>query len=153
MDMMMALRRKVMAAAKQKLVDTTPKIAEYGVSCAYSATGEQSYTTMCITDYYLFNPQQLGKLTIHVYLPNANFRMYNYQYSNEDESFKDWYYDPGDGRLIGNATATLYRIRFSILQAVLDDCYAYCTETGQIFYAGKNSIYYGYTNLNDMPSA
>lgn len=42
---------------------------------------------------------------------------------------------------------------FTLDMSKLDDCYAYLVETGQIFFAGKNSIYYGYTNINDMPTA
>lgn len=41
-------------------------------------------------------------------------------------------------------------IRFDIYIPMIDRCYAYLVETGQILFAGKNSIYYGHCNISEL---
>lgn len=41
------------------------------------------------------------------------------------------------------------QISFSVLKSIMDDAYAYIIQTGHIFFAGKNTPYYGKQNIND----
>ena len=151
MDLMQVRRRMLLNARK---VDTSPKIAVYGKACATSATGERDSETSCITEWYDFDPAQKGLVMMHYYIKNlASVRNTNYQYT-DDSGHQDWYYSRSDyTRQIGWSNSTLQKIRFTIVTADMDDVYAYCETTGQIFFAGRNTAYWGYTNINDMPSS
>lgn len=41
-------------------------------------------------------------------------------------------------------------IKLTILLAKKDDCYAYIVDTGEILFAGVNSIYYGHHNISEV---
>lgn len=41
-------------------------------------------------------------------------------------------------------------LRVTLQMDRLDDCYLYLKETGQILFAGKNSIYYGHRNISEL---
>ena len=132
-------------------IDTSPKIAEYGKACALSATGERESETNCITEWYDFDPMQTGYMMLHYYIKDMSIsRNTNYQYI-DNQGHHDWYYSRSDyTRNIGWANSQLSQIRFTIVTADIDDVYAYVENTGQIFFAGRNTPYYGYTNINDM---
>ncbi len=154
---MMAIRRRVMLAQK-KVIDTAPKIAEYGKACAYAKTGERTEPKFCVTEWYSFDEGTVNVITLYNKLYVTQYpRPSNYQFYaiRENETVaRDWYYNIGVDspyRRIGWNGATLKEIRFSIPIEEIDDSFAYVEETGQIFFAGKNSPYYGYTNINDMP--
>lgn len=155
--LMVAWRRALM---KAPLLDTSPKIAEYGKACNLANTGERDVSNLCITDWYQFDPKQNGVITIFYYiksgLPKTDG---NYQYwclsSVNSDIRHDWYYNQSSTdytRRIGYSSPySVQEIRFTIVTADIKDVYAYVVETGQIFFAGKNTPYYGYTNINDMP--
>ena len=149
---LMQVRRRMMLRSADKHVDTSPKIAEYGKACATSATGERESATNCITEWYDFNPIQTGYMMLHYYVKDMSApRNVNYQYIS-DQGQRDWYYDRADyTRNIGWSSSALSKIRFTIVTADIDDIYAYVENTGQIFFAGRNTPYYGYANINDMP--
>ena len=137
-------------------IDTSPKIAEYGKACAYATTGERDYSNACITDWYQFYPQQSGLLTIYYEMLNGYSRRDgNYQFYALDavQTLRDWYYNLSETnktRVIGWNGFTLQEIRFTIITANIDDVYAYVVETGQIFFAGKNTPYYGHRNIFEL---
>lgn len=156
MDLMQA-RRRVLIGEK-KVIDTSPKIAEYGKMLNYERTGERSNIYFCITEWYPFD---VGTVNL-IYLYNKLYatqrrRDCNYQYYATNANgtlLRDWWFNTSEDdprRQIGWNTFTLKEIRFSIPIKEIDDSFAYVKETGQIFFAGKNSLYYGYTNINDMP--
>lgn len=146
-----------MLRSAKELIDTSPKIVEYGKGLAYAQTGERWDNNFCITEWYPFDVGTVNP--IHLYnkaYVTQYVRACNYQYygTNADGAVRrDWYYNKADDpeRYIGWNTYTLKEIRFSIPIKEIDDSFAYVEETGQIFFAGKNSPYYGYTNINDMP--
>ena len=131
------------------LIDTSPKIAEYGKYLGRSNEGINEDSAWCYTEWYEFAPQNHGRIVI---CDNATSTNHTYQYRgayDSGENYANWYYSPR--RTIGENNATLQAIRFSILIENIDNVYAYCETTGQIFFAGKNTPYYGYRNLADMP--
>lgn len=154
----MEIRRRMLMGGK-KVIDTSPKIAEYGKACAYGNIGERTESKLCVTEWYSFDAETKGQ----VYLYNAPYatapvRFCNYQFygtKSDGTIVRDWHYNisaDNPRRIIGWNGTTLAEIRFSIPIGEIDDAYAYVQETGQIFFAGKNSPYYGYTNINDMPT-
>ena len=157
----MAIRRRVLMGGK-KVIDTSPKIAEYGKACAYADTGERNAEDACITEWYQIEGATKGQhITLYYYyFSTTDTRPINYQYYGiaDDGSMnrKDWFYNSSRDsryRVIGGwSDSTLASIRFTVPIADIDDAYAYASQTGQIFFAGKNSPYYGYTNINDMPT-
>lgn len=142
----------------KKLIDTSPKIVEYEKGLAYANTGERYDRSFCVTEWYPFDTGTVDP--IHLYnkaYAGQYVRACNYQYYGTRENgtvLRDWYYNISNdnpNRYIGWNGATLKEIRFSIPIREIDDSFAYVEETGQILFAGKNSPYYGYTNINDMP--
>lgn len=154
MDLMAARRSLLMQMVR---TDTTAKILEYGKFWARQYGVTTNNNGWGITDWIYFNPTQVGgPITIcdTCTTPGVQETGYTYQYTTEDGSFKDWYYhDTNNERRIQSATntKTLYKITFSIYLPRIHSTYAYCKETGQIFFAGRDTPYYGYFNLNDMP--
>lgn len=148
-----------MGQITKKVVDTSPKIAEYGKALNYNSTGERSDIYFCITEWYPFDVGTVELIYLYnkVYATQEYIRTCNYQYYATNDVgilHRDWWYNRSNDdpkRQIGWNTFTLKEIRFSIPIKEIDDSFAYVEETGQIFFAGKNSPYYGYTNINDMP--
>ena len=74
-----------------------------------------------------------------------------------DGSFVDWW---GQTNGIPNWTtqeserdilnAGSNEISCSIYLPIIDTTYAYIKETGQILFAGKDSIYYGHKNISEL---
>ena len=150
---MMQIRRRVLLGGK-KVIDTSPKIAEYGVCWNRTQGGKTANDNWCITEWYDFNPLYHGVMHVSGYVGADNaFITFQYEgvYDNSN-IYKDWYYFVGQSRVIGGLNVTVNKITFSIEVTKIDDAYAYIEETGQILFAGKNSPYYGYTNINDMPT-
>ena len=154
MDVMQARRRLLMMPHG---IDTSPKIAAYGKACALANTGERDVPYDSITDWYVFAPKTIGQLTIYYETPAALIRNDgNYQFyaiNAESTMIRDWYYNTSatnKTRTIGWTNFTLQEIRFTVITANIDDVYAYVVETGQIFFAGKNTIYYGHRNISEL---
>ena len=139
----------------KKVIDTSPKIAEYGVYWNRTYGSKTQSDSWCITEWYEFDTIYHGRVIICGYCgTDTKYITFQYNGVKDDEStYKSWYYFNGfDHRTSGIGNATLHNITFSIEIAKIDDAYAYVKETGQIFFAGKNTPYYGYTNINDMPT-
>lgn len=149
---LMRRRREILAQGGE--LDTSPKILEYGKRLK-GATGIETDADWCYTDwiYCTLDGQTVGenKLIEDAYASSSTGGVYQYEKAN---GTYDYWFGSADftplQRNIGSFN--IIRIRWSIKIENLSKCYAYMTNTGQIFFAGKNSIYYGYTNLNDMPT-
>lgn len=142
MDLMK--RRRGIIASQQGL-DTSPKIVEYDKYLERDGTATGAAVGWCYTEWILFDPQRTGMLMV---VDNCTQSNRVFQYQNEQGSYADYWYGPE--RIIGNADVTLYKIRFSIETAKIDDSYAYCETTGQIMFAGKNTQYYGHRNISEL---
>ena len=133
-------RRRLLLAMQKTGLDTSPRIAEYGYYCSRSKTGISADANWCYTDWYYVT--QSARQRVYDNCTNSN---HTYQYDTS-ETDGDYWYGP-------ERTVTIYsKIRFSIKISEIDNVYAYSGLTGQIFFAGKNTQYYGYTNINDMPT-
>ena len=151
---LMAIRRRVLIGGK-KVIDTSPKIAKYGYFMRNS-TINIADSDWCITEWI----DVINAPNRSVGIVDAFASLYGgspphvYRYVFSDGS-TDYWYGSNDfskyTRYIGANSKHIVRICWSLKIENLDKCYAYLKETGQIFFAGKSSPYYGYVNINDMP--
>lgn len=127
--------------------DTTPRIAEYGkyLSRSYSDTAQDA--SWCYTEWIDLNPSVSGSQYIVDNCTNSN-HTWQGTYTPSGET---WWYGPRNQYNPG-ADRKGYQIRFSIPVSAIDDSYAYNEKTGQIFFAGKNTQYYGYSFIDEIPT-
>ena len=141
---MMAIRRRVLMGGK-KVIDTSPKILQYGVR--YGTRGVISeYHDRCITDKYQYEAVNQDQTLV------ANGVVSYLVTYKPDGSYLDYWTWNGYGessRRVINANSGYLACTLDTNR--IDVSYAYLQETGQILFAGKDSPYYGYTNINDMP--
>lgn len=73
-----------------------------------------------------------------------------YDSDNVNSSFTNWWSCRmnGDERSISLGANTQF-IRLNLSMEKMSDAYAYNSATGQVYYAGINTPYYGKTNIND----
>ena len=147
MDNLM-LRRRVILKAPIGRVDTTPKIAEYGKYLGRSATGTGTDENWCYTIWYDIIPEP--GISNRLVIGNCNIdgdRTYQFTKSSGGA---DWDYRKS-GTNYYTLPANANKIRINIPINNLSICYAFIASTGQILFAGEDTIYYGYKNINDMP--
>ena len=144
---LMQVRRRMLVQTARELIDTSPKIAGYNKRLRGGLRVED-FDGLCVTEWIDVNPQlsKTSKLVFPDVYPDTYYSMFQYMYA---DGTNEWSYYPHmdfatNKKIIGS-------VRFTIPIDKLDTCYAYNNLTGQIFFAAKNSPYYGYTNINDMP--
>lgn len=130
-------------------IDTNPKITEYGKHWDRTFGSTSISANWCITEWYEVNQQSIVQ-TINGYI-GADTSGITFQYFLSNGT-TDWYYFNGTNP---RTVTTRYgvgitSISFSIEIAQIDNSYAYCVETGQILFAGKNTIYYGHRNISEL---
>ena len=148
---MMEMRFRMMAMQESGL-DTSPRIAEYDAAWGRGTETKYSYNGWCITDWYSYDKTSESIVSIIGYIGNDNAGI-TFQYHNATKTQKDWYYfnkgdQEGEQKLVGVSWPV--EISFSIQQSKIKDSYVYIKNTGQILFAGKNSIYYGHKNISEL---
>lgn len=142
---LMQVRRRMMAQTAKKVVDTSPVIEFYGYSIP---PGSGNYTQSegnGTTKIYEYPEQDFAQTLVTAYV-TANIRVF------KDGLYRDyWSWDPRVGMRRKVINSLSNGLAMTIILDNIDDSYAYLEETGQILFAGKNSPYYGYANINDMP--
>ena len=137
-------RRRAMMEKKSDVLDTSPKIEEYNKRLHRTQDVVVS-NGACYTKWIIVDPiPRANAVMVWHNMPTETYESM-FQWEEADGSLHYYYYSSRELRK--NTT----RIRFTLLTEKLADCYAYAPQTGQIFFAGKNTPYYGYTNINDMP--
>lgn len=139
---MMAIRRRVLMAQRK---NTSPKIAAYGYRFPSGNKAPVADESRCITEKYRYASSE-SKQTLVTCGVTSTIHVFN------DTKYMDyWSWSPGDGykRKVINIGST--QVACTLVLDQLDEAYAYLEETGQILFAGKNSRYYGYENINEMP--
>ena len=149
MDLIEARRRMLMGA--KKVLDTTPIIEIYG---KHQGAGNPTLrppiddNNSGITIFYDYEPVNYQR-TIVRYGITSIMTVYT-----SDHLYKDYWAVNAIGapaeRKCLNANSGA--IKIDIYLPLIDDCFLYIKETGEIIFAGKNSPYYGYTNINDIPT-
>lgn len=77
-------------------------------------------------------------------------QLLQYDSNNANSAFTDWWNCNmrGDERTIALGTNKKF-IRLNLSMEQMSGAYAYNSATGQVYYAGINTPYYGKTNIND----
>ena len=155
---LMTRRRALLARVESGGIDTSPVIVQTGVHFGRGNGLIVEEDGWAITDWIYFDPvtpttplyivdayASLSRLTV-----DGGDCSYQYESAN---GIKDWFYGSTDFTEFARSCplrAPFYRIRWSVKLENINRCYAFCQETGQIFFAGRNSIYYGHHNINEL---
>lgn len=130
------------------VLNTSPKIAQYGVKNPSGNPATKPYIVdedYCVTEIYAFTPMNVRQ-TLHFYGGSGNMILYT------DNTYKDYWNLNGETQEhkwnIINANAN--RLTCTLKISMIDDCYFWIEETGEILFAGKNSPYYGHTNISEL---
>ena len=143
----MMLRRRL--ESNDNVLDTTPVIIQSGV--AYPSGNPDTKpllqdNSLGITGIYQLDevPQAMQQCTLK-YVGS-----YNIIYKDNNE-YLDFYGGSGTNETTKNMFSTAARaVAFTIMLQYINDCYAFNTDTGQIFFAGRNTIYYGHQNISEI---
>lgn len=141
----MTRRRALMTRVESGGIDTSPRIAEYGKRLHHE-TEIIDDADCCYTVWYNFDTviSSDGSFSWDGYI-NTNLQS---MWVSENISGSKYYYYTYKTFYPANTC----KIRFTLPINGLDNCYAYNNTDGQIWFAGRNTLYYGYTNINDMPT-
>lgn len=147
----MNIRRSVLLASGKKVIDTTPIIEIYGKRQGAGnpiSKPRIDDDNSGITVFYDYEPVNYQRTIVRygitsimtVYTSDHTYYDY-WSVAATDVSLERKCLNPNSGA-----------VKLDIYLPLIDDCYFYIKETGEILFAGKNSPYYGYTNINDMPT-
>ena len=138
----MEVRRKMLMGGK-KVIDTTIKIL--AENSAWRMGGYlEDWEGNNASIIYAYEPQSVGRQLVYGGLTRQLIIF-------ENGVYKDyWSVRNDDNRDVINANSN--GIGVTITASNIDNAYAYLPSNGQILFAGKNTPYYGYTNINDMPT-
>lgn len=141
-------RRRAMMGAKSDVPNTSPRIDQrkHAIGRWGSIVEDEN---CCVTEWITVYPVP------HFYSPSGRRPLlysgipYNeidrkHELVKEDETMER-------SGIIAFRSGTV-KMRFTLFEAELNTCYCYDQVDGQILFAGKDSPYYGYTNINDMPT-
>jgi hypothetical protein len=143
----MVARRMVLM--REPVIDTSPKIAEYGKRLNRS-TGITNETGSCYTEWIDANPvsntTDVSTQSALVFGGVPVSTTYVYQFELPNGSYDYWY----TSKPLAGKSAKRYR--FTLNTSTLCSAFCYNKVSGQIYFAGKDTQYFGYTNINDMPT-
>lgn len=131
-------------------LDTTPIIDEYGVYWSRTYGQKTANADWCVTQFYDVVGAPYGNVNIQGFVGADSINVtFQYTFSNNSTG---WYYFAGTNprRIPAGTDRRITSISFSIQQTEIDNSYVYIVETGQILFAGKNSIYYGHRNISEL---
>ena len=127
---------------QEAVLDTSPIIALYnkGISVRNDVDKED----FCITQRYYYPPSDVVQTLAYYGTDGAQCRVYK-----NDVYMDYWTLAPAQSpRKFINIGSEAIAITLNMFK--LDESYAYIVETGQILFAGKNSIYYGHRNISEL---
>ena len=144
MDVMQIRRMLLEQGGK---IDTSPVILAYDTKYQNIGT-TTAFVGLCITAKY-FYPQLESKGTLAFHGTDIDGNCTCIVYRNAGTEQMDYWVlkDAQSPRNFINIGSDA--MAFTLVTSQIDNSYAYIVETGQILFAGKNSIYYGKKNIND----
>lgn len=131
-----------MLASGKKVIDTTIKIL--AENSRWIVDGDLTYLGgYNASIIYAYEQQPVGRQLFYDGL-------YSQLIIFENGAYKDYWTvrNGNDTRNVINANSN--GIGVTVDASNIDNAYAYLPSNGQILFAGKNTPYYGYTNINDM---
>ena len=149
MNDLLSRRRAMMMKVSSDVINTSPKIAEYGKRLN-KATGITNATGSCYTEWIYANPvsntTDSATTNALVFGGVPVSTDYVFQFELPNGSYDYWYTSkPFAGK-------RAKRYRFTLNTSTLRSAFCYNKVSGQIYFAGKDTQYFGYTNINDMPT-
>lgn len=144
---MIAREKKIMMMLQGGgVIDTSPIIKAY--NSYYTRNGSIAEdNAWCITELY------------HYQTKANDTELYSYGlapflvvFKNGGDTFVDYWTvtSYATAQKKGKLDAGSDCAGFTISQSHLNDCYCYEVDSGNILFAGKNSIYYGHTNISEL---
>ena len=134
-----------MLVQKKKVVDTTIKILAEDSIWTIGGNLEANVKDVNASIIYAYEPKSVARRLIYDELARQLIIF-------ENGAYKDYWTVRNGGNDTRNVIiANSNGIGVSVGTANIDNAYAYLSD-GQILFAGKNTPYYGYTNINDMPT-
>ena len=165
MNELMLRRRAMMSKEKKDKPIMNPSfeftrgyILDHNLPAPYltDTSNTVDVSKLAVSDFIYVGPRG----TLKIFKPlsnnvNANSSMGNiiaYPRADTSALYNEWWntYNKPDGSE-ASFTITNYRIYFRISfdPDTLADMYGYNSQTGEVYYAGINTPYYGKTNIND----
>ena len=132
-------------------VDTSPIIVEYGKALDSSGgVYNLAITGGCYTDFYTI-PE--GATNVTLYMADSESVSFSasgkLQFWNDTKQVEYWSAATNRNQEKSYVTADgATRFRTSLATNGIEDSYAYDSATGYIYFAGKNTKYYGMTNID-----
>lgn len=148
MDLMTRRRSLLARVESEPGLNTSPRIAQYGVKNPSGNPATKPYiedANYCVTVIYSYT-SSASRQTLELYGGNGNIILY------ADGTYKDYWNFNGESQphRWNVINANTNGISCSLKISMLADSYAFMVETGEILFAGRNSIYYGHRNINDL---
>lgn len=153
-------RRRALMGAKGELPILNPSVGlteNYALDSNIAKPYLKSKTGAAVTDFIYagttgsfvyFNPNTPA-LWNNPNSPNCG-KLIQYRTNNDDSEHTDtWNCSMNGNEKTVPLGATKAYVRLALPLENLSGVYAYNSSTGQIYYAGKDTQYYGKTNIND----
>lgn len=148
------IKRRRMLLMQQE-INTTPIIKQNNICLSnnpYAETKEKQ--GWFITKHYNVVNSPAGKQTIKGFIGEDDECFCCYFEPGTTNIALDYYFFNGSNQVeIEQAPyyqRKLSSVVFSVQLSRIDDSYAYLVETGQIFFAGENTPYYGHYNISEL---
>lgn len=143
----MTRRMALMAQAESGGLDTSP-IIEYYNKGLNSSGAIKDVTGCCVTALYTYPEKSVIQTCVTTGgWGDSGGTMIIYKDGNRVDFWGTNKQDNYERKCINEGSNGL---RISLNMSRLDDAYFYLKETGQILFAGKNSIYYGHKNISEI---
>lgn len=126
-------------------LDTSPIITAWNCRWYNKQVEPQTLTGRCVSTVYSFTSPGGVRPNFVLYGTNSSLQTYI------DGVLDDyWNRDASTAEATQSVKIGTNGISFTIMMNMLDVCYAYELNTGQIIFAGKNTIYYGHRNISEL---
>ena len=144
---MISIRRKLMAKMQSGEIDTSPIIEYYNKGLA-TWGGFNDAPGCCVTALYTYPKKSVTQTCVTTGgWGTVNGVMIVYK---DGDCVDYWGTNSQDNYERACINSNSNGLRISLNMSRLDDAYLYIKDTGQILFAGRNSIYYGHRNINEL---
>lgn len=145
MDVMQ--RRRELMGMRNGL-DTSPIIDAYNAGMGPGNNPYVEVADRCVTVLYEYPAQSDTQTIVATGLGTGNFNVMRVYINGVYKDY--WVTGTQDNYERKCVNANTNGLRVTLVTDRLLDCYVYLKETGQILFAGKNSIYYGHRNISEL---
>ena len=130
----------------QSKIDTSPRIELYGYKVPVGSGAYVEAEGYGITFLYTYPAQNYKQTFVSYGVGCDNIRIF------KNGKYMDYWNWSTEGSTVRRTVINIQSDGFiiGVNLALLDQSYMFCEETGQIFFAGKNSIYYGHRNISEL---